>query len=216
MTDDRSLERAARSWLEAGRPRHLIAPSRPPSSGSKRHDRNGICGFRGSCHLSIPARLAAVAIVGVLLLAGDIRLRRRSSVDHGTDRHPQPGRKPICPRTCRLHRPAGPGPRGAPRQCARWLGIREQRRCRQASLLLHGRRRHECIDRARVPPRPAGDGQDLRGCVTGRHARRLPGLRHRMRSGRRVSMGPGFTSSSRSASASKETPPTTRQGHVSW
>ena len=42
MTDDRSLERAARSWIEAARPRPLTAPWRPRSSGSSRPPRSGI------------------------------------------------------------------------------------------------------------------------------------------------------------------------------
>ena len=48
MTDDRSLERAARSWLEVGPdPGARRAPWRPRSSASKRHHRNGIFGSRG-------------------------------------------------------------------------------------------------------------------------------------------------------------------------
>ena len=47
MTDDRSLERAARSWLEDGPTRAPDRRSRPPSPGSRRHPRNGISGSRG-------------------------------------------------------------------------------------------------------------------------------------------------------------------------
>ena len=49
MTDDRSLERAARSWLEIGPTQAPTAPWRPRSSASKRHHRNGIFGSRGGC-----------------------------------------------------------------------------------------------------------------------------------------------------------------------
>ena len=77
MTDDRalerSLERAARSWLEAG-------PTRAPEhaiEAALRHidhttQERGLRVPRRFSHMSLPARLAAAAIVGALVLGGSL------------------------------------------------------------------------------------------------------------------------------------------------
>ena len=72
MTDDRSLERAARSWSRPAQHRRLTAPSRPPSSGSRTPHRNGMCGSRGGSPHANPARVAAAALIGVLLVGGAV------------------------------------------------------------------------------------------------------------------------------------------------
>ena len=48
-TDDRRSNAPLGRGSRPARPRRLTAPSRPRSSGSRRHHRNGICGSRGGC-----------------------------------------------------------------------------------------------------------------------------------------------------------------------
>ena len=71
MTDDRSLERAARSWLEAG---PTQAPDRAVEAALLRiettpQERDLRIPWRLPM-MTTPARLAAAAVIGVLLLGG--------------------------------------------------------------------------------------------------------------------------------------------------
>ena len=68
MTDDRSLERAARSWIEDGPTRAPDRVVEAALSRSKRRHKNGIFGSRGGSQMTI-ARVAAAAVIGVLASA---------------------------------------------------------------------------------------------------------------------------------------------------
>ena len=73
MTDDRSLERAARSWLEAG---PTQAPDRAVEAALLRiettpQERNLRIPWRITV-MPMPARVAAAALIGVLLVGGAV------------------------------------------------------------------------------------------------------------------------------------------------
>ena len=71
MTDDRSLERAARSWLEAG---PTQAPDRVVEAALLRIEtttqERDLRIPRRFPKMTTPARVAAAAVIGVLLIAG--------------------------------------------------------------------------------------------------------------------------------------------------
>jgi len=71
MTDDRSLERAARSWLEEGPTR---APDRPVDAALARiqvtQQERDLRILRRLFPMTIPTRVATAAVIGVLIVAG--------------------------------------------------------------------------------------------------------------------------------------------------
>jgi hypothetical protein len=96
MTDDRSLERAARSWLEAG---PTEAPDRAVEAALLRihttpQERDLRIPWRLP-KMTTPARVAAAAIIGVLAVGGSIVLFRPGTPVGGTGPSPTASASPI-------------------------------------------------------------------------------------------------------------------------
>lgn len=95
MTDDRSLERTARSWIEAGPTR---APEHAVNAALERVNRTtqerGIRVPWRFPAMTTPARLAAAALVGVVAIGGVFLLIRPSPSAPGTQPTPEPTASP--------------------------------------------------------------------------------------------------------------------------
>ena len=116
MTDDRSLERAARSWLENG---PTEAPDRAVEAALLRiqttpQERDLRIPWRFP-KMTTPARVATAAVIGVLVVGGALFILGRpvspTSAGPARRRHRlRPHRRLLSPGRCRAYRPARSGP----------------------------------------------------------------------------------------------------------
>ena len=167
MTDDRSLERAARSWLEAG---PTQAPDRAVEAALLRiettpQERDLRIPWRFTV-MTTPARVAAAAVIGVLLVGGAVYMLSpgsRSGVGA-----PGPSPSAVVDARHRRHRPRRRAP-SRPMPCLQRSGVTGRRRAGHSSQGSMTRMRHisadhrlerrsACMDRD--PPRgEPGSGQ---------------------------------------------------------
>ncbi len=112
MTDDRSLERAARSWLEEGPTR---APERPVEAAlariqTTRQERDLRIPWRFGT-MSTPIRIATTAVIGVLVVGGAAMIANRDSpLNQGAEPTVTPGPSPAATPGFVGSGPLEPGP----------------------------------------------------------------------------------------------------------